>query len=116
MLTIRATQIAELARVTRARFEREIAARLLAAHPVELAPLSSGELAALVSSGIDRAIGYGMATPSQAARFLEYMVRLGPSFDADPARPWIGVALADGEMNGAEKLAFIGDCLERQGS
>jgi hypothetical protein len=111
MVTIRDSQMEALARATRARFEENMVVRLRAAH-AKAAAMSPAALHELIVAGIERALTHDLQTPGQVARFLDYVVLFGPALDAAPFRG-IDDILADQEMNGAEKIGFIDDCLGR---
>jgi hypothetical protein len=77
-------------------------ARELAGHDV-----TANEVEGLVRSGIDQARDYGIEARSDVQSYLEFMALLGPSFDKDDDRPWIGKALEDPALNGHEKIQAI---------
>ena len=104
MLTVRPEQMEAFRRAAATRFAARMVAHLGATLPDEVRGLREQTVESLVSLGIEAAQGYGIRTADGVKRFLEATVRLGSGFDTDPARPELGAALRDPEIDGNAKL------------
>lgn len=102
MLRIRNEQLAALADAQTRALEAEAVAYLGARFP-ELAP---EERAAIIASGRDKALLYGIDRPDDVHRFLALMVRLGCDFDRAVRTPAWRI-LRNGNLPAAERLDLI---------
>ncbi|MEM7154737.1 MAG: hypothetical protein AAF799_17945 [Myxococcota bacterium] len=73
-----------------------LVAELRRSFPEELVALDEDELRDEVEEGALRAVGYGLVTFRDLARFLNLLVVYG--WNCDLERPWMAALLSDGEV------------------
>ena len=115
MLIIRKEQMVVLERYARANFEKQALKRLRSTHFKRTKDQSDVDLGKLISSGIDKAIGYGMKEQPDIQRFLDYIILFGVDFDDDPEREWMREVLEDDSLEGGDKIAWLDDDLLQAG-
>jgi hypothetical protein len=102
MLRIRNEQLAALADAHKRALEAEADAYLRARFP----ELPAEEQTAIIASGRDKALLYGINRPDDVHRFLALMVRLGRDFDRAVRTPAWRI-LRNGNLPAAEQLDLI---------
>jgi hypothetical protein len=87
---------------------RDVEAEALAQWPAQDRPEAVD-----VRQAIARALGYGLRTRRELARFLGVGRKLGVAFDLDATREWAAEILRDPELDGKLKIAFVEDRARR---
>lgn len=105
MIQIRADQLRTLARAGREPFVRKLLRHLRKLFPETLNARADAELREWIQDGVERAEAYGMSMEYDVARFVEYMVYLGPDFDKSV--PWAAQILASAHTPGTLKMDLI---------
>jgi hypothetical protein len=113
ILSIRPELLQTLEADVRERFARRLAAHLRQLFPDDLVRLDEPALLELVHAAIAKASSYGVVIEYDVARFAEYAVFYGRSFDADPMVDWAGEILRDPSISGTEKMERI-DTMTRE--
>ncbi len=114
-MIIRKEQMMVFEQYARASFEKRAMEQLRSIHFERTEDLSDVNLGKLISSGIDKAIGYGMKEQPDIQRFLDYIILFGINFDEDPAREWMREVLEDKSLEGGDKIAWLDDDLAQAG-
>lgn len=81
--------------------------RLRTAFPQELAWRPEADQRALLHEGVARAKRFGIQDQRDVQRFLEYVVRFGADFGANPPTRWAGPILNDPSKDGHAKIDAI---------
>ena len=87
MLTIRREQLEALAEARKRDFERRVRVHLEETQPELHDELGEETVRASIQWGIERALGHGLESEYDIARYIDAMYALGPEFDADPELP-----------------------------
>jgi hypothetical protein len=108
MLTIRGEQIKVFEQNAKKSFESETVLHIAKFSPGQFAILGEETIRQIVSSGLERAEGYGFTNRGPARFYVELMFLLGSDFDTDPQYPWaaelLGGRVPSGQMNRADRL------------
>src|SRR4051794_31742361 len=112
MMILRNAQIEALYRDARERFERDMVRMLRVRQAEKTREMSDVQLRAVITVGIDKAVGYGLRVYDDIRSFLNLSILLGSDFDTSPETEWIGEILRDESLDGEEKMLWIEDGLE----
>lgn len=93
----------------RERFEDEMAVYLAREYPQETADLGNDGLYELIQGGIDKARTYNIVLERDVARYIEFMVILGPDFDTSDETSWAQAILKKRWATGQSKLDSIAE-------
>src|SRR5580658_5632716 len=102
MLTIRKEQMKVLEGGMAQEFERKMMEHLRQKFPSETEKKEDDELLGEIRQGVKISGKYGISAECDVARYIEYMMMYGLSFDADPKRDWAGKILKTEGISGAE--------------
>ena len=115
-MVIRQEQMNELQRHAERMFQDRLMAHLREMYPERLEDKDDDELREFCQKGIARAGDLGVRTEYDVARFLEYRVFLGESFDQARGPGWL-MAILHGEGSGTYKMDRLDECFRlRAGS
>ena len=107
VLVIRHEQMTVLRRCALEGFRATLARNLRVAFREQTERWTDSEIDTLIWTGVDKANGYGVTRPADVARFIEYLVCLGPDFDTDQATRWARDILRSTRLDGTTKMALI---------
>jgi hypothetical protein len=107
MLTIRKEQVKVLEGGMARQFELKMMEHLRNKFPSETDKKEDDELVAQIRQGVKSSGKYEISAESEVARYIEYMMMYGLSFDTDPKCDWAGKILNTDGISGAEKLDRI---------
>lgn len=113
-MLIRPDQHTELEKYARKRFEDRLIAHLRAMYPDRLRDMSDDELRVFCQEGIERGRKLNIRAEYDVARFLEYRVFLGESFDLRPSPDWLAAILRS-EGSGTYKMDRLDECYRVRG-
>jgi|HubBroStandDraft_6_1064221.scaffolds.fasta_scaffold00634_9 hypothetical protein len=104
MLTIRKEQVKALEGGMARQFELKMIDHLRQKFPSETEKKEDEELVAEIRQGVKTSGKYGISAECDVARYIEYMMMYGLSFDTDPKWDWAGKILRTDGISGVEKL------------
>jgi hypothetical protein len=107
MLTIRKEQLTALERERERQFACKMIGHLRQQFPTQTEKKDDDELLADVRQGVRTSAKYGISAECDVARYIEYMMIYGLSFDSDQRLDWAGKILKTEEISGSEKLDRI---------
>lgn len=88
-------------------FERNMIEHLRQKFPDETEKKEDEELLVEVRQGVKTSGKYGISAECDVARYIEYMMIYGLSFDTDPKLEWAGKIIRSEGICGVEKLDRI---------
>ena len=91
----------------RERFEEEMTVYVARKYPEESATMADGALRALIHDGVDKARAYDIILEGDVARYIEFMVILGPDFDESENTAWAPAILKNRSATAKSKLDEI---------
>jgi hypothetical protein len=117
MLTIRKEQMNVLSAYMGQAFEERIIRHIRQNFPDQYKQLGDTDarednLRKLIRQGIERARRYGIESERDAARFVELMIRIGPTFEELPEYAWAKAVLSDPNISGHGRVELIHQQLE----
>jgi len=107
MLTIRKEQVKVLEDGMARQFELKMMDHLRQKFPSETEKKEDDELLGEIRQGVRTSGKYGISAEYDVARYMEYMMMYGLSFDTDPKWDWAGKILKTEGISGADKLERI---------
>lgn len=109
MLTIRAAQMAVLAKVAESGLEDRAVSHLRSCIPEVCASMTEGELREVIRWGRKRARRYGIEREYDFFRYLNLMFMFGFEFDTDPQYSWGARVLNKPGMHPAARMDLLMD-------
>jgi hypothetical protein len=113
MLTIRKSQIEELAKSKQAYFVKRMVSHLKQnfSRQLTLNNIPEEDLSTIVIKGIEKAAYFNVINEGDIRLYLECMALLGPGFDKSERHPWAGEILNQAGLTGEEKMDRISEHL-----
>ena len=103
-LVVRREQMQAFEQALLTTFVNRMADRLRDRFPAETANLRPADLEATIRAGIAAAARHGVRDEADVARYLEFVVTYGPSFDVDERTAWAGAILRRTDLSGTGKM------------
>lgn len=110
MLTIRDPQLEAFESARYARFEARAVRYVCETPPAA----EAAEALPLVRAAWAMAERYGVASEYDVLRLVGLCKIFGPTFDADPARPWVGPLLADAGLRAEQRVQTLWERLRAE--
>lgn len=104
MLEIRQEQLDGLSKITRQEFCRRLIERLMASNPECFVNASAEDLERLISTQIDKAIGYGIHLETNVCQFVRIQLEEGGDFQENEDCSRIKTHLADPSIEETTKI------------
>ncbi len=104
MFTVTNEQMKLLSAYMERSFHKKMRVHLRAAYAEKTKGMADKELDKLIEEGIAKARGYSVVNEEDIQRYLEYMMKFGRAFDAQPSTSWAGDLLRPKNIDGARKM------------
>jgi hypothetical protein len=103
-LVVRREQMQAFEQQQLATYVKKMADRLRLRFAAETANLPPADLQAMIRDGIAAAARHGVRDEADVARYLEFVVSYGPTFDVDEKTAWAGAILRRTDLSGTGKM------------
>ena len=104
VLVVRREQMQAFEQALLTTFVNRMADRLRVRFPAETGKLAAADLESMIRDGIAAAARHGVKDEADVARYLEFVVTHGPSFDVDEKTAWAGAILRRTDLSGTGKM------------